>query len=62
VNGMLLQGVSIGQFVGPATTAWIVALAGDWTAALAYTFPVAAICFVFAMMLGRLERRLTAVA
>lgn len=56
VNGMMFQGVSIGQFVGPAVTTWVVDAADSWTAALIYVLPATAACFVAATLLGRLER------
>ena len=60
VNGLMFQGVSIGQFAGPALTTWMVGIAGNWTAALYFVLPAATLCFLFATQLGRVEGRMKA--
>ena len=57
VNGMMLQGVSIGQFAGPAITTLLVGLTGSWTAGLIFVFPISAAAFIGGSVLGRLEGR-----
>ena len=57
VNGLMFQGVSIGQFVGPAITTWVVGLVGTWTGALFYVWPVALLCIALAALLGGVETR-----
>lgn len=56
VNGLMLQGVALGQLLGPAMTTWIVQRAGTWTAALIYLLPMAALSLLAATALGRLEQ------
>ena len=56
VNGLMFQGVALGQLVGPAITTFIVGQAGTWTAGLFYLVPMAGLSFVAATALGRLER------
>ena len=55
VNGLMFQGVAIGQLVGPAITTFIVGEAGTWTAALFYLLPMAGLSMLAATLLGRLE-------
>ncbi len=57
VNGMMFQGSSIGQLLGPVIVTWIVAVTGTWTAALAFTLPAAVVCAWAGAKLGRLERQ-----
>jgi predicted MFS family arabinose efflux permease len=55
VNGLMLQGVALGQLLGPAITAFIVGRAGSWTWGIAYLLPMAALSMLAATLLGRLE-------
>ncbi len=56
VNGLMLQGVAIGQLIGPAATTWLVGLGGGaWGWSLAYLLPMAALTALAGIMLGRLE-------
>ncbi len=57
VNGLMLQGVALGQLVGPALTSYIVDLSGSWTGALAVLLPLAAATMLAGLGLGRLERQ-----
>ncbi len=57
VNGLMLQGVAIGQLIGPAVTTWLVGMGGGaWGWSLAYLLPMAALTALAGIMLGRLER------
>ncbi len=57
VNGLMLQGVAIGQLVGPAVTTWLVSHGdGTWNVSLFYLLPMAALTGLAGVMLGRLER------
>jgi MFS family permease len=57
VNGLMLQGVAIGQLIGPAATTWLVgAGGGTWGWSLAYLLPMAAFTALAGLMLGRIER------
>ncbi|MEE4236538.1 MAG: MFS transporter [Anderseniella sp.] len=57
VNGLMLQGVAIGQLIGPAATTWLVGMGGGgWGWSLAYLLPMAALTALAGIMLGRLER------
>lgn len=56
-NGLMLQASSIGQFSGPAVSAYIVSLAGgDWIWALLYLLPMAALTALAGIVLTRIER------
>jgi MFS family permease len=57
VNGLLLQGVALGQLIGPSTAALFAGTASGWTGVLYFSLPVAALTGVLALLLGRLERR-----
>ncbi len=57
VNGLMLQGVAIGQLIGPAATTWLVGLGGGaWGWSLAYLLPMAALTALAGIVLGRIER------
>jgi MFS family permease len=62
VNGLMFQGVAVGQLAGPPATAFLIGLAGSWTAALLYVLPMAAATGLAATLLGRLERAQDAAA
>lgn len=56
VNGLMLQGVAIGQLLGPALTTFIVnASGGAWAWSLVYLLPMAAFTAVGSLVLGRIE-------
>jgi len=58
VNGLMLQAVSIGQFVGPALASYLVSTAGgDWRWSLAYLLPMAVLTAIAGVTLGRIEAR-----
>ena len=57
VNGLMLQGVAIGQLIGPAATTYLVKLGGGaWEWSLFYLLPMAACTGIAALVLGRIER------
>ena len=57
VNGLMLQGVAIGQLVGPAVTTWLVGMGdGAWGWSLAYLLPMAALTALAGVVLGGIER------
>jgi MFS family permease len=57
VNGLMLQGVAIGQLVGPAATTWLVTHGdGSWGVSLYYLLPMAALTACAGLVLGRLEK------
>lgn len=58
VNGIILQGAAIGQFVGPPVVAALTATSGTWFAALPAVVLAAATVAAFAEVLTRRERRL----
>ena len=56
VNGLMLQGVAIGQFIGPALATLLVGLGhGDWSWSLWYLLPMAGATAVAGYILGRIE-------
>jgi MFS transporter, CP family, cyanate transporter len=56
VNGLMLQGVAVGQLIGPAVTTWLVGMGdGVWAWSLGYLLPMAALTALAGIMLGRLE-------
>ena len=57
VNGLLLQGVAIGQLTGPSIASYCVEATGSWSGALWFSLPVAALSLVLAFALGRLETK-----
>ncbi len=58
VNGLMLQGVAIGQLVGPALTTLLVkAGGGAWSWSLFYLLPMAGLTALAAMVVGRIEDR-----
>jgi MFS family permease len=60
VNGLMLQGVAIGQLIGPAVTTFLVGLDGGvWGWSLAYLLPMAALTALAGIVLGRIERAQT---
>lgn len=57
VNGLMLQGVAIGQLIGPAATTFLVGMGGGaWSWSLAYLLPMAGLTMVAGTLLGRIER------
>lgn len=57
VNGLMLQGVAIGQLIGPAATTFLVGLGGGaWGWSLFYLLPMAALTALAGIVLGRIER------
>jgi MFS family permease len=57
VNGLMLQGVAIGQLVGPAVTTGLVGLGGgQWIWSLFYLLPMALLTALAGIVLGRMER------
>ena len=58
VNGLMLQGVAIGQLIGPAVTTWLVTHGdGSWGVSLYYLLPMSALTALAGLALGRLETR-----
>ncbi|MGI9476583.1 MAG: MFS transporter [Hyphomicrobiaceae bacterium] len=58
VNGLMLQSVAIGQFIGPALATYLVSLGGgNWGWSLYYLLPMAALTALAGVRLGRIERR-----
>jgi MFS family permease len=58
VNGLMLQGVAIGQLIGPAITTWLVSTGGgSWGISLFYLLPMAALTMVAGVILGKIEAR-----
>ncbi len=56
VNGLMLQGVAIGQFVGPALATYLVSVGGgNWSWSLYYLLPMAALTALAGLYLGRIE-------
>ena len=63
VNGLMLQGVAIGQLIGPAVTTWLVTQGdGSWSVSLYYLLPMAALTAIAGIVLGRIERAKALVA
>lgn len=57
VNGLMLQGVAIGQLIGPAATTFLVGMGGGaWSWSLAYLLPMAGLTMLAGTLLGRIER------
>jgi hypothetical protein len=53
----MLQGVAIGQLVGPAVTTGLVGLGGgQWIWSLFYLLPMALLTALAGIVLGRMER------
>jgi len=57
VNGLMLQGVAIGQFIGPTLSAFIVGKTGLWSSALFVIYPLAALAIVAGLKIAKLEKR-----
>jgi hypothetical protein len=55
--GLVIQVISIGQFIGPPTMAALVAATGDWQSGAWLTVIACALGFSTAPMLRRLDRR-----
>jgi MFS family permease len=57
VNGLMLQGVAIGQLIGPAATTFLVGMGGGaWSWSLFYLLPMAVLTAAAGIALGRMER------
>lgn len=59
VNGLLMQGAALGQFIGPPIVGLMVSLAGNWSIASVFCVVAAAITAFSAVLLGRIETRLS---
>jgi MFS family permease len=58
-NGLLVQGSHLGQFIGPPLIAAVVFMAGGWQGG-AWVFAICgAGAFLFSILIGREEKRLT---
>ncbi len=57
VNGLLLQGVAIGQLAGPSSASLFVEATGAWSGALWFSLPAALLMLVLSVILGRLETK-----
>lgn len=57
VNGLIVQGANLGQFVGPPALAALVAAAGGWQASPWQIAGFAAVGVMLALWIGALERR-----
>lgn len=56
VNGLMLQSVAIGQFIGPTLATYLVSIGdGDWSWSLYYLLPMAALTALAGARLGRIE-------
>ncbi|MEM7430162.1 MAG: MFS transporter [Pseudomonadota bacterium] len=55
VNGLLLQGVALGQLAGPSIASLFVEMTGSWSGALWFSLPVAVLMLGLAFLLGRQE-------
>jgi MFS family permease len=56
VNGLMLQGVAIGQFIGPALASYLVSVGGgNWSWSLYYLLPMAVLTALAGLYLGRIE-------
>lgn len=56
VNGMMLQAVAIGQFIGPALASYLVNIGdGNWSWSLYYLLPMAALTVLAGLYFGRIE-------
>ncbi|WP_282604218.1 CynX/NimT family MFS transporter [Pelagibius sp. Alg239-R121] len=56
VNGLMLQGVAIGQLTGPAISSYVVEQTGNWSDALYVVLPLAALAVLAGFLIGRLEQ------
>jgi hypothetical protein len=53
----MLQSVAVGQLIGPVATIYLVHLSGgDWSYAMFYLLPMAALTAIAGAALGQLER------
>lgn len=59
VNGLMQQGSSLGNLLGPPAAGFFVSQSGSWYAASIMVFVLAIICAVSGLMLGRVEKKLT---
>ena len=57
VAGMVVQGTSLGNLLGPPVYAAAVGWLGGWEKGIVLLQGAAALVIVFALLLGRLERR-----
>ena len=57
VNGLMLQGVAIGQLTGPAISSYVVEQTGNWSDALYVVLPLAGLAVLAGFLIGRLEQR-----
>lgn len=57
VNGLMLQAVAIGQFIGPALASYLVNIGGgNWNWSLYYLLPMAVLTVLAGLYLGRIEK------
>ncbi|MEE8083850.1 MAG: MFS transporter [Alphaproteobacteria bacterium] len=59
-NGLIIQGSHLGQFAGPPVLAWAVAMTGGWQAGALVFAGAGAGVLLFAVLINREERRLSA--
>jgi len=59
VNGMIIQGSHLGQFVGPPLVAMIVTIDGQWQDVRWFMLGCALVALLLAAALHRTERRQT---
>lgn len=63
VNGLMLQFSSIGQFIGPALSTYLVSVGNsNWSWSLYFLLPMAVLTAIAGLRLGRIEREQVAVA
>lgn len=56
-SGLIMQGSNLGQTIGPPTVAALVSASGSWSSAPIVLCTAATLTFVFAIAIGREERR-----
>jgi len=56
VNGLMLQGVAIGQLVGPTLSSFIVEKTGQWSSALFVIYPLAVLAIIAGLKIAKLEK------
>ena len=59
-NGLIIQGSHLGQFAGPPVLAWAVAMTGGWQAGALVFAGAGAGVLLFAALIDREERRVSA--
>jgi len=63
VNGLMLQSSSIGQFIGPALSTYLVSVGNsNWSWSLYFLLPMAVLTAIAGLRLGRIEREQATVA